>query len=109
MLTKWFNRRSRHSSRHSTLMPRCISDHVPVPRIDIRAREAVGEEYTANAPQFSTTVAQNTVWNSRFLDLCRNTFCASNAPGHPPISPNRCKVLSLVRHCSFSAADLSKA
>lgn len=27
--------------------------------IDIRAVEAVGEEYTANAPHFSTTVAHN--------------------------------------------------
>ena len=72
-------------------------------------READGDEYTANATQFNTTVAQKTVWNSRLLDLCRNTFYASNAPGHPPIRPNRCRVLSFVRHCSFSAADLSKA
>jgi hypothetical protein len=95
-------------SRPLTLRDRW-DDHLPAPRIDIRAREPLGVEYTANAIQFSTTVAQKTVWCSRFLDLCRNTFCASSAPGHPPISPNRCKVLSLARHCSFSAAGLSKA
>ena len=62
-----------------------------------------------NAPQFSATVIQNTTRNDGFLVLWRNFCCAMSAPGQPPASDNKCKVLSWVRQAPFRAADLSIA
>ena len=60
-------------------------------------------------PQFNATVPQNVTWNDCLLDLCRSVFCAMSAPGHPPSKPNKCNVLSGVRHRLFLAEDLSQA
>lgn len=62
-----------------------------------------------SAKQLKTTAAQNPVWNSFFVDLCRNIFCASKAPGQPPTIPNTCSVLSRILQRLFCAADLSIA
>src|SRR5688572_24698799 len=59
--------------------------------------------------QFTITVTQNTLWNVALLDLCRKTLWANSAPGQPPMSPNRCSVLSAVLQRPKRAADLSNA
>ena len=62
----------------------------------------------ANAIRLIATVAQNTTWNARLRDLCRNSRCASSAPGQPQASPIMCSVLSGVRrHPAFPATSLS--
>ncbi len=67
------------------------------------------EKNQARTQQLRMTVTQNTIWNDCFLDLWRSRRCAAKAPGQPPANPMRCKVLSLVRHRPFLAADLSRA
>lgn len=62
-----------------------------------------------NAPQFSKTVTRKIERKGCFFDLWRNIFWATTAPGQPPVSDNKCKVLSWVRQAPFFAADLSTA
>jgi hypothetical protein len=68
----------------------------------------VGEPTSPSAPQLSITENQKPIWNERLLDLCRNTCCASNAPGQPPSNAQNCSVLSAVRCASRFAAHLSR-
>ena len=54
----------------------------------------VGVNSHKNAPQFRTTVAQKTERKDCFLDLWRNFCWAMSAPGQPPASESKCRVLS---------------
>src|SRR5690606_38441072 len=83
-----------------------IDDSQPDTRLSRRAAPSPARSQ-ASAPQFANTVSQNMNWNSALLDLWRNICCASIAPGQPPSSPIRCRVLSGVRQWPFLAADLS--
>jgi len=69
----------------------------------------VGENSQTNTPQFKQTVSQKTERKDCFLDLWRNLCCAMSAPGQPPASDSKCRVLSWVRQAPFLAADLSNA
>ena len=69
----------------------------------------VGVSSQTKAAQFRVTVAQKTVRNDCFLDLCRKSCWATRPPGQPPISDSQCSVLSGVRHAPLFAADLSIA
>ena len=63
----------------------------------------------ASAAQLSSAVTQKIVLNDSFCDLWRSTSCATSAPGHPPITANRCNVFSRTLHAPRLAADLSTA
>ncbi len=80
-----------------------------MPGMERSATAPESEKSHARAQQLRMTVAQNTTWNDGFLDLWRSSRCAARAPGQPPASAKKCKVLSLVRQRSFFAADLSSA
>ena len=69
----------------------------------------VGVKSQMNAAKFSMTVTQKTERNDCFLDLWRSFCWATSAPGQPPASDSKCRVLSLVRQSPFLAADLSAA
>ena len=67
-------------------------------------------KHTNNSPaRLSHTVVQNTTRNCRLEDLCRNSRCATSAPGQPPANASRCKVASEVRQRPALAAALSIA
>ena len=76
---------------------------------DCRVAAPVGVNSQTNAPQFSRTVTQKTKRKDCFLDLWRNFCWATSAPGQPPASDSKCRVLSWVRQAPFLAADLSAA
>ena len=83
--------------------------HTTLPIKAFSVSPPAGVNSQPNALLFNNTVIQNTRRNDSFLDLWRNFCCATSAPGHPPASDSKCKVLSFVRQAPFLAADLSTA
>lgn len=85
------------------------STHIALAIKDCSVAAPLGVSCQTNALQFRKTVTQKTARKDRFLDLWRNFCWATSAPGQPPTSDSKCKVLSAVRHVPFLAADLSTA
>lgn len=94
-------------SEHPLVSP--VSSHTTRAINDFTMAPPVGVNSQINKPQFSKTVTQKTVRKDCFLDLWRNFCWATTAPGQPPASDSKCRVLSGVRHAPSLAADLSTA
>ncbi len=82
-------------------MQAIVSTHVIIPIKELNVALPFGVLSQINVLIFNITVTQKTIRKSSFFDLCRNFCWAIMAPGHPPNSDKKCRVLSGVRQSPF--------